>query len=253
MIKKYERIFKYDCEQELQYIEAENTCCCLDTKDGLFFYEAVIKINVEMARFSEILDGIQNDLMNTKNIDDFINILNTAFEKDKIKFWFSRDESNVYTKTGGFDVKSLYVFVFIFKKLERLQRYKSSKDYDIFCEEVLSRLGHELIHRHEALKIEYEELRRKLFKGFKPVTQNDWRKYFANKHELMSYAWQIVNNYRMHGMTDNVIRKILGLTDSNSNTKFELGGQVFRDYYTVFKINEEPLKLLHKYMYMYLD
>jgi hypothetical protein len=253
--KKYERIFRHTCEDLYELFEIETQRGVIDSVDGPYFYEAVIKIDVEMARFSEILDDIKSSLYSSSDIASFLRILNDWFSNDKIKFKHINTDIDVYTKMGDFNLATGFITIRVFNKISKLQNENKDDDYEDFINQVLSILGHELIHRVQSLRIKYNKIREKVFKGFTPRKEvlADWKKYFSNKQELMSYAWQIVNNFRMHGITDNFVKKILTNINSQSNIKYELGGKILEDYHSIFTIEEEPLKLLYKYMYQYLD
>ena len=109
--------------------------------------------------------------------------------------------------------------------------------------QILNMLGHELIHREQYLKIEDDKLREKIFKS-----NLDPKTYLSKKYELMSYAWQIIEFFKLTGKTDEEIKKIL---QHNSMLKFSFS-PVLLFYHETFKNNPDVLKRLYKYMYEYL-
>jgi hypothetical protein len=64
----------------------------------------------------------------------------------------------------------------------------------------------------------------------------------------MSFAWQIVEWHRNEGMQDEEIKKMLQKKDTS---KYRNG--VLDKFHDTFSFGDKPLRLLYKYMYMYLD
>ena len=229
-------------------IEVESSgCYYLNTKNGIYLHEAVIDISIEKENIKKICKKIKNKIYEVNDFNELKSVLESSFNEYKVTFLFSDSNENDFIKAGGFNVSEMRIFIFFHPSLEKTIDEKNEEDYELFCNQLTTILGHEIIHRFQALKIEYEELRKKIFKKSK----TEAKKYLSNKHEVMAYAWQIINSFKIYGLDYKEIRHILSLGDSS--TKFILGGQIFSDYHDLFSMKDDTLKLLYKYMYLYLS
>jgi hypothetical protein len=251
-MKPYRKLF-YTTKGEslLQLCKMEEQCGLLSTSNGVYLYEDVVSAEPELSEMKEIVNDSRQQIFDSKDLNQILHILNTILLNRKIKFYYnSRVDDKVYLIGAGYNAATNFILISCTNKVTEF--YQNRKDKDILFKNFLGNfyrsIGHELIHRYQALKIEYEEKRKEVCKK-----SNEYgKKYLSNKHEIMSYAWQIVNNFRMEGIKDNEIK---GILKTDSNIKKDIGGQILKDYHNFFKLNDgnNILKSLYKYMYMYLD
>ena len=74
------------------------------------------------------------------------------------------------------------------------------------------------------------------------------KEYMSDKHEIMAYAFNTVEYFRMIGLTDLDLISRLKKKDIMLNSCF-----FYQKYNEVFNMEDKELKLYFKYMYMYLD
>lgn len=231
-------------------------CFAINGIEGLYLFEAVIHVEKEIEIIKNIITPL--DFKQVDRIEDFENILNLALDDRKIKFKHVSINSKDMFLGATTNIRTKFIIVNMSNKIaDMIINKKLNQEFlDGF-----SIIGHELEHREQILRIKYEELRDKIFTAMakrskdvsdNPTVLNFQVSYLSDVREIMSYAWQIVNNFRVRGIEDYWIKKFLSSEDS---MKFKLGGQVLEDYHTVFnKIKSNTaLKLLYKYMYQYLD
>jgi hypothetical protein len=244
-LKRYSEITKSEEIYKLAKLDEE--CYCLITPTGRFLYEAIIDVDPEVETIIQKVKEVKNKIFQCTSIDSIISMLNKLLASRKIKFGFTRGLLNEYIAYGGF-IPSTQELTFIFtSKIQDFIDKDIDKNVEFkqFLNSLQRPLGHELIHREQFLKVAYEEKRKEIFKKSSSIKD----KYYSNKHEMMSYAWQIINEFRMNGIEDSSIKKILA---TKSEVKLEIGGPILKDYHKYFP-GQEVLKGLYKYMYMYLD
>ena len=66
----------------------------------------------------------------------------------------------------------------------------------------------------------------------------------------MAYAWQITDSLKQKGLSNEKCRKLL---QSEDDKKLRLSHDALTQYHKFFTIQDFELKLLYKYMYLYLE
>jgi hypothetical protein len=233
-MKQYEPLIKIQDDKDvaLSIILDEGHIVCGPLMDEFVLYEAVINIEVEKNEIQNILINFLNKHLN-KSINELIPNIENLLKNYKIKF--------KYINSNDYDPNTNIIYSILTNKV-----FLVDKNFDSFINQFISLIGHELIHRYEAIKINNNEITNRLLK--RPY--NERKKYFGSKYETMAYAWQIVNNFRTLGKKDKNIKILL---QAQNDIKFKFGGGILVLYHKLFTINDEELKLLYKYMYMYLD
>lgn len=108
-------------------------------------------------------------------------------------------------------------------------------------------LKHELIHRQQYLNIRDKKIRNRISKSKDP---NDIYKYMNDKYEIMAYAWQAIEYYRLLGGDTNQILAILKKPSDFhliQNTVISL----FYGAYNQRILTQSSLNLFKKYCYLY--
>jgi hypothetical protein len=113
-----------------------------------------------------------------------------------------------------------------------------------FLDIVLKIIGHEIIHRLQGLNVKDEELRKKIYSN----NTKDIRIYLSNKYEVMSRAWQIIEELRFQGVNDSRIKEII-----KNSKNYGMSASLY-EYRRIFSDNQqEVLNLLYKYVFLYLE
>jgi len=208
--------------------------------DRFFFNEAVINIEPEKKEIQLIFQKVFKE-NKEKTINELIPIISEKLKNYKIDFVYTYSDLPEYISTSNYNIDNDFIYLWLSNKI-----FDENKNFDIFIEQCVSFIGHELIHRYENIKINNIDLSKKILQKSKI----DRKKYYGNKQELMSYAWQIINNFRTLGKNNVSIKALL---KGNNDVKFKFGGEILLIYHKMFTLNDDELKLLYKYMYLYLE
>lgn len=205
----------------------------------------------------DTMDRMKKDLITKEyTLEKACSILNHVFKKSKIKFMPQKRiayGNEYYINFGinkGATIPDKYATIGIFLNNNFLKMYGDEKFYKKFLLGFTEVLKHELIHRGQDLKVKDIKLRDKVMSQ-----SDDWKieKYLSNKQEVMAFAWQIVERFRIEGYSNIEIKNLL---KSDSKPKLS-SSNILANYHYLFKKdikkNKDVLKLLYKYMYMYLD
>ncbi len=226
---------------EIALLQEEGAIIESPLTTGIYIYEAVIDNSYELNSILEIFHINKPLLLN--NINDFNNFSNTIqdlLDKHKIKFIYSGEASDKsFISLASYNDTSDTIILFYSKKITGL----NSSNYKIFLKEIQTLLGHELIHREQSIRNKQKET-------WEKNNTQDIEKYLKDKREIMAYAWQFINTFRMSSISDENIKKILR---TDSQIKFDIGGNLFKKYHILFNIDNPVLKRLYKYMYQYLE
>lgn len=273
-MKRYKRKFEKYSNLDFENLDSlvsmiENVTCW---HDGWKIYEAVINPKVEVNVIKNIIIKNQNNFYkNVNSIDNFKQFFNNLFENRKITIEYFLKEGEKFVLSSRYSHGVNEIIISAGKLINILFEDKNNKDYLRFAEELSSSIGHELVHRYQAIKIEYEEKRIEVWDSIsdrrryydlkkKRNISNEERyiNYLATPQEVMVHAWKIINNFRLCGFNDNQIVKMIS-SNFNSDIVIKSGGIILQDYYNIFKPLEKTNKYntifrtLCKYMYQYLD
>jgi hypothetical protein len=156
--------------------------------------------------------------------------------------YFNKEFQAGITQSGCLSNKKGTVKIYCNNNLLKIQN--DDKFFNYFVKNVIRIIGHELIHRNQIFEIENQELRNYIFDFPKETV-----KYLSNKQEMMSRAWQIIEEFRYNGLTDKQIANILR---SNKDTRLVAYSTTFMYYLEFFNIKDPIFKKLWKYAYSYL-
>lgn len=204
------------------------------------FNEAVYSpdnyINKNIVPLIKQLADIVYDSKTYKEIEKKLNKLFSTFY---IKFVFTKEVSAfgiVGASTTNDKIQSITIY--LSSNLLELRNTTGMKEFFL---ELKSKISHELIHRLQFIKANRDKLNSR-----KRIT--DEKEYMSDKLEIMAYAFNTVEYFRMMGMVDSDLKNRLKKKDIMLNSCF-----FYQKYNEVFTIEDKELKLYFKYMYMYLD
>ncbi len=213
--------------------------------------EAVI--NVE--NYSEDLKRLFNEakkelfsLSKEKNALTITWLFNNYFKKYKIKFKLHFRHELQKHKDYRFGITKAetlldnYSTIRILCNLNIVEIQKNEKTYDEFAKICLSYIEHELIHRLQVIDISDLKIKKALSSNRKKDLD-----YFSNAQEIMSYAWNSLEELRFAGNTDKEILKKL------KTLNFSTDSLILFNYLKIFDKDSDVLKRFYKYIYMYLN
>lgn len=198
-----------------------------------YFIEGIIKPN-------SYVEEIKNFFI--KNFDpkeNFINNLINTGSKYRIIFGIDQNSHNRIFIGGSYNNILKLISIKCTKEVEGV--IISKQDYtDYIIKDLMEILGHEIVHRMQYSKKDMDKFEYRL--------ANTQKQYLADRDEMMSYAWQIVEWYKVSGLSSDDI-KIIIKDEYNINRK----NTPLYVYYQTFKDDKQYLNQLYKYIYMYLE
>lgn len=201
-----------------------------------FFNEAVIKVatydKILYSFFTKCKPQIQNKKL---SIDEIIKILNENFSSLKIIFQLDKLKNR---EEGGTD-SDAYNTIYIFLVQGSYKRFFVYNDEYISL--LLKIIHHELIHRNQAIRMKSQEIISKIFE----YDPEEIKEYLEQKVEIMPFAFMVVEESRAHGWSDDKILQNLKTFSSPS--------VIFNGYLDYFDKDSRIIKMLVKYIYMYLQ
>lgn len=218
-MRKYRRIF-----EALHYFSNLN--------------EAVIHTEKYQEVLEEALFSVFDYPLINKSSDEIIKKLNSVFSSYNILFKIVNEEG----RNGIVRGKSIEHSIIIFVTEDFNKYFKDRKFFARFLNTCGLVFAHELVHRGQYLQ---NVERVHLNKNVSLIPED--LKYYRNKHELMAFANMIIEELRFNGYTNEMILKGL---QNNSLNKYGSGFLIF--YQETFEDEPQILKLLYKYIYMYL-
>lgn len=232
-MKKYQSIYEdYDLQMAKFHEEGIGIC-------GENMFEAVIKPELYIENLLELIDDNKSILKKFTHPEDICTALSALYKSHKIFFKVSENKlSDSIVHDAGHTKEN----IFIFCNPNIVDAYENYKEFKIQFERLLK---HEIIHRQQFLRVNNEEVIQKIIKK----SRQDQINYFKSKQEIMAYAWQIVYDFRITGKPDEVIKELIN-KESFFATK---NSKILEIYKNLFKEGSEEIKLLYKYIYMYLD
>lgn len=149
--------------------------------------------------------------------------------------------SNGFNKGATFPDKKITIVLYCNENINSIfTRYNSFKN------SFYSVLKHELIHRVQYLKIDYNKLQDI---DNKKNPDNHFI-YLNDRHEIMAYAWQIVDYFRFRKATReqilDILREPLNFHEYDNNI---ISSYIYANRKGV--VTDKSLKLLYKYAYEY--
>lgn len=203
--------------------------------------EAVFVPRKEVESILNLLRNSKQEIFNKKlQNEQLCKQLSGILKNYKILFVDIREENeDNFFKKGQFNQISDIISILCFSGINYI--IKDDRYFELFIKKIQVLIGHELVHRMQYIQRALENLSYKTGESFK--------KYLSDPDEVMSYAWQAVEELRFRFGDDN---EIISLIKTESPIKYRVSFAL-TIYKTEFKIDEKPMKLLYKYMYMYLD
>lgn len=243
---------------------------------NIFIFEATIDIKSEIQEIRKILLQAKNNFFKQVNdLNSFESFFNKLLENRKIIFKYTSAIKTDYCTNGSYFETNDIIMIYFGLMVDSVIKNKEFHNYENMIDSILNSMGHELVHRGQAVAIEYENLRHIVFKNITDITltgNTTWEilknklknkdteikslvirhiKYLNLPQEIMAHAWKIVNNFRLNGISDEHIKRLLA---THNEIKLKLGGQILQDYHFFFPPKSgDTLKKLYKYMYSYLQ
>jgi hypothetical protein len=220
----------------------ENGNCVVDP-----FYllnEAVIKSDFYVGTLLKLFSKRKQEFINLHNLDEFTGKLNKLYLKDKITFRPTSLQIDDYIIAGN-TTKQVDNTIRLLCTAKGLDFNKSKETFVTFMKSFKKMLQHEVIHRDQMIRIANDKIIPKVFN----YSNEDLIKYYSNKQEIMSYAWQIVYDFKIRGKSIPVIKELL----SKNSWIAAHSSKIYQEYLRLFAKNSGTMKLLYKYMYQYLE
>lgn len=221
--------------------------------------EAVIFTDEYLEKIISKFNKIRNQFNYKKSLSIICSRLNIIFLSDKIRFIEQEpakgnDAHIKFGINGGESLVDKYGSIRISLNKHILNSLNNEAFYNLFIKYLMNILKHELVHRGQALRIKDLNIRAEvLSKDYgELITKNNIRKYLADKQEIMANAWFIIQTFKFHNYDNKKIINLLNTNHKHDDKKI-LMSNLLKIYHDYFEMNENPIKLLYKYMYLYLQ
>lgn len=181
--------------------------------------------------------------------------LNKLFKHFKISFEFDPvpkggDSIVSLGFNGAGTLSDKYNSIFIVLNKNFFKSSSSEDNFNKMCKGFINLLNHEIIHRQQKTFVANEKLKRDIYDN----SPNDSDKvYYYSKYEIMAHAYTIIQDWKLLGnMTDTDIINSLRTKRFQDISKLWDYSNAFRNYTVLFDMDSDVIKLLYKYIYMYL-
>lgn len=218
-------------------------------KVGVFYpslQEAVVKPEEYIKNIYNIIQKIPKYYKeNFDNLKKFTYKLNFKFRKEKVIF---EAEKGVRSGVNNFLDYGINEARCYLDRFGTIIVYLNPNVFKISAEEFVKILTniikHELVHRGEFLRVNSKNTKNKMMQK----DHSTRIKYLSDKHEIMAYAWSIVEEYKIIGFKRDKILNFFrnGTEDLNYSINYQM-------YRNTFEKDDPVMKLLYKYIYMYLE
>lgn len=220
-------------------------------EDQFKITEAIINPIIYLNQINKDLKDLSYFKFKNTSLKNIALKLNIIFRKSKIQFIpqsFIVDDPHEpgvqfgINSSATLSNKNNTIGVFINSNI--IKSLQDKDQYQYFIKWLLFNLKHELVHRGQHLKVKDIKIANEIFKK----SYKGQLEYLSDKQEIMARAWEIIELFKLLNYTNDNIRKMIQSKDLEKNQNFTL-----RTYHTLFKIDDWQLKLLYKYMYLYLE
>ena len=190
---------------------------------------------------------------NKNNIKKICDNLSVMLRKHKIKFIPNIKVSTKRDPYIPFGINSAnvmfdkYITIVIHCNENIIKSFNDEEYFTRFIAHLYVAIKHELIHRQQFLRIQSEELSSKI--GNTKKFDNDLE-YMSDKQEIMSFAWQAIEYFKLAGVKKQNILSIL----REPKEYFRFDNSVFSAYWWAYErklISKETIQLFYKYAYLY--
>lgn len=210
--------------------------------DLFWMTEAAIRVDAYTDLLDNLFKGCKGRIKNNNlDVSEICVLLNKKFKTFKIVFT-PVDASSEYA--GNYGVEDVYTNDDIFNSIDVFLNVECEEYFNLYDVSYISTLvdllEHEIIHREQAVRMRSQEIIELEFaKG-----SGKGIEYYSNIHELMAYAFSIVEELRMKGYTNIAIL--------NNLSTYTLDSPIFKKYLELFKPDSDVIKQLVKYIYSYV-
>ena len=216
---------------------------------NLYLDEAIINVQEYFIPIEKKCKEFSKLFTKDKGFEHTCTKLSLLLKKYKIKFVYEDYTMNTgdFLSANGFNFgevindKSFTIIMHCNSNINSI-----FYNYPSFIKAFFSVLRHELIHRIQYMKIEYKTLQ-KVIDRKEPFDDNI---YLNDAHEIMAFAWQLVDYYRLMRLSKEQILKVL----QKPYEYLELQNNILSGFIRANRkgvVTDKSLKLLYKYAYEY--
>jgi hypothetical protein len=236
-------------KRKFEYNEKEFT---LSIKGSASLVEAVY-------RPDKYVDILYNQMKNIIKInagkkfkynEKLVLYLSEQFKEFNIEFDYSGHSFNDGGDTGinvmVIGSKTLDIIIYCSPSIEKLF---IDKDFQLdFLSSFKQLIGHELIHRSQFISIRNYRNKVKINRYINSPKYQTEVAYFADKAELMSYAWQIIEELRFQGADDKDVLEYIKDTGKHPEYYCLVYEEIYLKYYRNTKVINQLIKYIYEYL-----
>lgn len=222
------------------------------SKTSASLVEAVYRpdkyVNILYSQFKNIIKA--NSGRKFKYNEKLVIYLSEQFKEFNIVFDYSGHsyndgkESGINGMTSGSN--SLQILIYCSPSIEKL--FIDRNFQKLFLKAFKELIGHELIHRSQYIAVKNYHNQNNITRFLTSPKYKTEIGYYADKSELMSYAWQIIEELRFLGAYDFDILDYIRDIKKHPEYKCLVYEEIYLKYYK----NTQIINRLIKYIYEYL-
>lgn len=213
--------------------------------------EAIVNPSLYLTQINKDLNDLAYFKFKNSSLKNITMKLNLIFRKSKITFIpqsFIVDDPHEpgikFGINGAATLSNKNNSIGIYTNENIVKSLQNKDYYTFFVKWLLFNLKHELVHRGQHLKVKDAKLANQVFQK----SPKDQIEYLSDKQEIMARAWEIVELFKLFNYTSDNIRQMIQSKKLEKNQNFTL-----RTYHELFTMDAWQMKLLYKYMYLYLE
>lgn len=209
--------------------------------DFTLFMEAVIKPDVYVENLLNIFKENKNDFIGITHLDEFAWKFNSLYLNDRISM-ISTTHNNFDFFITSFIPKGNESHIHLIGK-DLILNFKNN--FNNFIKSLKKILLLSVTKKEILLRYEIKDIEKKILKW----RNSKIKEYLETEYIIMVSSWRIVYEFKIAGKPNDVIKELLS-KDSFIATKYS---KIYQRYLELFDRKSNVLKLLYKYMYLYLE
>lgn len=223
-----------------------------------FFEQVLEEAIIQPEKYFNPIERICIDLFKRyegeDNIVKLCKKLSSSLSNHKIKFIPNISVSSNKDFYIPFGINSAnvmynkYCTIVIHCNMYIMDSFTKQEAFNNFVKALYTVVKHELIHRQQFLNTESSKLIQKIGNG-KKIGRSDVE-YLSDDHEIMAFAWQAIEYFRISGLSQIKILNIL----REPKEYFTVSNSVFAAYWRGHDLgflSDNVIKRFYKYAYLY--
>lgn len=207
-------------------------------------------------KYVDILYNQMKDIIKTnfgkkfKYNEKLVLYLSEQFKAFNIGFDYDGHSFNDGKKSGinamVIGSKTLDIIIYCSPSIENL--FVDITFQKLFLSSFKQLIGHELIHRSQFISVQNYHNQNNIVRFINSPKYQTEVGYYADKSEIMSYAWQIIEELRFLGAYDKDILEYIKDTGKHPEYHCMIYEEIYLKYYRNTKVINQLIKYIYEYL-----